>query len=475
MRGCMTWSSLRARLSPEWRPTSELADRLGLLLICFGAFKFSNWLWLSDRVPGRTALVINLVIQYLAFAAFCVLLALACRRPLPALIRRLRLHRLLWLSPLFAVLVLLVVGAGIARPIARNRLLLDDANAMAVCGARAIGSGHDPYRVEEIPCLTSLGLSPLLATPYRVGPLASVQTYPTPAQILAAAGTANHGGQRLFSPLGKPPLDPAVMVPVAAASNAARALWTLVPIALLLLVVVAMAGPLGPAAGGLVLLTYFLNGSAVNFAANGNAEAFSYVFLALSVLWVRRPWLSAAFLGLAIGGNELAWFFLPGYVLLVADFGGWWRRAAGILLTLAIAVVPWIIRYPDSVRAVYDSLTAHTFALGSGPLVLVLAGLWSGPARIVWLLATAVAIAFIWVWGAALPRWRISAAVLVLAAFWLSWRSLDEYLAQIPLLGLVAILVFFAGSDRIGKDRASRPAVEEPQAPESGTGEALAD
>jgi len=28
----------------------------------------------------------------------------------------------------------------------------------------------------------------------------------------------------------------------------------------------------------------------------------------------------------------------------------------------------------------------------------------------------------------------------LLAAFWLSWRSLDEYMAQIPLLGLAAVL-----------------------------------
>ncbi|MHB8393970.1 MAG: hypothetical protein ACYDC5_05610 [Candidatus Dormibacteria bacterium] len=411
----MKWTTLRTRLTPEWRPNSDLADRLGLLVISYGAFKFSNWPWLSDRVPGRPALVANLAIQYVAFAAFCVLLALACRRPLPVLIRRLRLHRLLWLSPLFAVLVVLVVGAGIARPITHNRLLVDDANAMAVCGARAIANGQDPYRVAEIPCLSSLGLSPLLATPYRVGPLASVRTYPTPDQILAAANSPDHGGQRLFSPLGKPPLDPAFMVPVARASSAARAVWTLLPILLLLLVVIAVAGPLWPAAGGLFLLTYFLNGSAVNFAANGNAEAFSYVFLALGVLFIRRPWLSAVCLGLAIGGNELAWFFLPGYVLLAADFGGWWRRGAGVLLTLAVAVVPWVVRYPDSVRAVYDSLTAHTFALGSGPSVLVLAGLWSGPARIVWLLATGVAIALIWLWGAGFPRWRISAAVLLLA------------------------------------------------------------
>ncbi|MHB1499654.1 MAG: hypothetical protein ACYCYK_00550 [Candidatus Dormibacteria bacterium] len=434
-----------------------MADRVGLLLVAYGAFKFSNWMWLAARVPGRTALLANLVVQYLAFGSFCVLVALALRRPLPNVLRRLRIHRLLWMSPLFGVLAMLVVGIGIGRSVAGNHLLIDDANAMAVCGARAISTGHDPYRVEEIPCLASLHLSPLLATPYRAGPLASVRTYPTPAQILAAANTPDHGGQRLFSPLGKPPLDPLAMVPVARASGSTRATWTLLPILVLLLLVAAVAGPLWPAAGGLLLLTYFLNGSAVNFAANGNGEALAYVLLALSVLSLRRPWVSAVCLGLAVGSNELAWFFLPGYVLLCWDLREWGKRIAGVSLTLLVAVLPLVARYPDSLQAVYNTLRAHTFPLGSGPSELILARFWAGPPRIVWLLATGFAIGAIWIWGVWSPRWRLGAAVLTLAAFWLSWRSLDEYLAQIPLLALVVILVMLR-TTRSARDSTAAPA-----------------
>jgi hypothetical protein len=43
-------------------------------------------------------------------------------------------------------------------------------------------------------------------------------------------------------------------------------------------------------------------------------------------------------------------------------------------------------------------------------------------------------------WGWRRPEWRIAAGVLLLSAFWLSWRSLDEYMAQVPLLALVAVL-----------------------------------
>ena len=451
----ISWRAALARMRPLWRPSGEQADRLALLLAAMVAFKFSNWLWLAARVPGKPALLANLIIQYLAFAVFCVLVALACRRPLPRLVSRLRLHRVLWFSPAMAAVVLMVIGAAIARPIAQNRLLLDDANVMAVCGARAVVSGHDPYQVAEIPCLASFQLPPTLATPFHTGPFANVKAYPTPAQILAVADSPGQGGTTLFSPLGKPPLAAVFMVPVAHAPGWQRAAWALLPILALLLALALAAGPLWPAVTGMVLLTLYLNGSAINFAANGNGEAFAYALMALSVVWIRRPWLSAVCLGLAIGSNQLAWFFLPGYVLLAADMGGWVKRAGGVALTLLVAVVPWLVLYPDALSRIYGSLRASTFPLGSGPIELALGGFVAPPPRLLALFASGLGIAFIWIWGARYRSWRISAGVLVLAGFWLSWRSLDEYLAQIPLLALVAVVVLLAGRE----DRsATRPA-----------------
>ncbi len=459
-----SWRAALARMRPQWRPSGDLGDRLALLLAAMVAFKFSNWLWLSARVSGKPALLANLIIQYLAFAVFCFLVALALRRPLPRAVSRLRLHRVLWFSPAVAALVLVVVGIVIARPIAQNRLLLDDANVMAVCGARAVLAGHDPYQVAEIPCLARFNLPATLATPFHQGPFARVKVYPTPAQILAVADAPGHGGTTLFSPLGKPPLAALFMVPVAHAPAWQRAAWALLPILVLLLALALAAGPLWPAVTAMVLLTLYLNGSALNFAANGNGEAFAYTLMALSLVWIRRPWLSAVCLGLAIGSNQLAWFFLPGYVLVAVELGGWAKRAAGVGLTLLVAVVPWLLVYPDALARIYDSLRASTFPLGSGPIELVLGGFVAPPPRVLALVAAGLAIALIWLWGARFPVWRISAGVLVLAAFWISWRSLDEYLAQIPLLALAAAVVLFRGrgarpaeSDGAGQPPSARP------------------
>lgn len=437
------WRSVLARMRPPLRPAGQAADRLAILLLAVVAFKFSDWLWLSSRISGRPALLANLLIQCLAFAVFCVLLALACRRPLPSWLSRIRLHRLFWYSPVLLVPVVLAVGIGVGRPIAEGRVQLDDANAMAVCGARAILSGHDPYQVAEIPCLDSFHLSPTLATPLQVGPLASVKVYPTTAQILAAAHSQGHGGQALFSPLSKPPLTPAVMVPVAHAPVWVRAAWTLLPVLLLLLVFAFAAGPLWPAATGIALLTFFLNGLALNFAANGNAESFAYCLMALAVLWVRRPWVSAVCLGLAVASNQLAWPFVLGCGLLCLDLGGWAKRAGGFLITLVVCLLPWLLVYPAAARTVLGTLTAPTFPLGSGLVELGLGHFSALPSRSVLLDAAGLAIILIGLWGVWSRTWRVSAAVL--ASLWLSWRSLDEYLAQIPLLALAALLVMAQG------------------------------
>ena len=445
-----------ARLRPAWRPTGERADRLVILAAAMVAFKVSNSQFLTHHVPGRGAELANFILEYLAFLVFCGLIVLALRRPLPAWAARWRPHRLLAMSPLLAALAVLVVGAIAIPPVLRGTELVDDANAMAVCGARAIAAGADPYLVPEISCLRSLGLPPTLATPLKVGPLKDVSAYPTPAQILAAASGPDHGGLHQFSPLGKPPLTPAVMVPVARLPLGVRTAWTAIPVVVLLAALVVAAGPLWPAAGGLLLLNLFLNGSLVNFAANGNGETFAYVLMALSLLWIRRPVVSAVCLALAVGSNQLAWFFAPGYLLLAVEEGHVPRRLVAGAATLLVAVVPWLVRYPDALPTIVGNLRAHTFPLGSGPITLVLAGFVPAPSRTLLLSATALAMVLIWGWGALAREYRVAASVLILAGFWLSWRSLDEYLAQIPLLALVALFAVW------GRERTQREGTVSP-------------
>ncbi|MGP8248896.1 MAG: hypothetical protein ACLQNU_03015, partial [Candidatus Dormibacteria bacterium] len=172
----------------------------------------------------------------------------------------------------------------------------------------------------------------------------------------------------------------------------------------------------------------------------GNAESIAYLLMALSLLWVRRPILSGVCLGLAIGSNELALLFLPAYLLICYRLTGRGPRLISAALTLTIGVVPWLIRYPDALVAIWHNLSAPTFPLGYGPSELVLAGLLRPPPSDLMLGLTALAMVLILIWGWRRPEWRIAAGVLLLSAFWLSWRSLDEYMAQVPLLALVAVL-----------------------------------
>lgn len=426
----------------QWERPGVGSNRLVLLFVALIALKFANWSWLSDRIPGRLAFLGNWVIQAVAFAVFIALVAISCRVDLPAWVRRRRPGRLVALAPALLAVLLVLVSVSVARSLLSNRLLIDDANAMAVCGARAISNGHDPYQVAELRCLQSLDLSPTLATPLRVGSLAKVQGYPSPGEIDAAirSAEARGGTNSIFSGLGKPPLDPAVMIPVARAPAVARALWTLLGVAIFLGLLAVAAGSLWPAALAVFLATYYIPGSALNFASFGNAESLAYLLMALSVLWIKRPILSGVCLGLAIGSNELAFFFLPAYLLICYRLTGRGPRLISAALTLVIGVVPWLVRYPDALAAIWHNLSAPTFPLGYGPIELVLAGLLKPPPSDLMLGLTALAMVLILLWGWRRPEWRIAAGVLLLSAFWLSWRSLDEYMAQVPLLALVAVL-----------------------------------
>ncbi|MGC1183966.1 MAG: glycosyltransferase 87 family protein [Candidatus Dormiibacterota bacterium] len=422
------------------------ADRFMLIGLALVALKFANFRWLSPLIPGRSGVYASDALEFLCFLAFVLLTALSCRSALPTWIQHLRLGRVLVLAPVALLVVGGFVVANIVGSLPGDSQRVDDANAMAVCGAQAIAAGHDPYQVKEFPCLRQMDLSSSLATPLRVGSLAHVRIYPTPAQIQAAVRTANSQGGTgaVFSGLAKPPLDPLVMVPVASQSSQIRSLWTLLAAAVFAVLLGIAAGPLWAAALAAFLATYYIPGSALNFASFGNAESVAYLLIALSVLWIRRPILSAVCLGLAIGSNELALFFLPAYLLLSLSLGDWRRRVGALGATLVVAVVPLLIAYPNALGTIWRYLSAPTFPLGYGPVVLILQYLIKPLSSVVFLAATATAMALTLLWGWVRPSWRISAGVLMLAGFWLSWRSLDEYTAQVPLLALAAILALLA-------------------------------
>jgi len=425
------------------------ADRLALIAMALAAFKFANWSWLSARIPGRGAAIASDALQFISFLLFVVLVALSCRAALPEWIRRARPGRAAVLAPLLLVVLAGLVSATIVRSMPTANQRIDDANAMAVCGARAIEAGRNPYRIKEVNCLRQLGLPTTLATPLRKGTLAGIEGYPSPDQIQAAVATAiHHGGtQTLFSGLAKPPLDLAVMLPVAHDSSQVRALWTLLAAAIFAVLLGAAAGPLWAAAVAAFLATYYIPGSAINFASFGNAESVAYLLMALSVLWIRRPVLSGACLGVAIASNELALFFLPAYLLIGLGRPGQSRRLLSLVAAVVIGVVPWLFRYPDAIPTIWHNLAAPTFPLGYGPVLLVLQRLVTSPPPDLMLGMSAVAMALILLWGWRRPAWRVSAGVIMLTGFWLSWRSLDEYMAQVPLLAVAAILALLSTSE----------------------------
>jgi hypothetical protein len=111
--------------------------------------------------------------------------------------------------------------------------------------------------------------------------------------------------------------------------------------------------------------------------------------------------LSAVCLGLAVGSNELALFFLPAYLLLCLALDGKLRRVVALVATLALAVVPLLLAYPDAIGTIWRNLAAPTFPLGYGPVVLILQRVIRPLPSDLFLAATAAAMALIVFLGSA--------------------------------------------------------------------------
>ena len=170
-------------------------------------------------------------------------------------------------------------------------------------GTRSLSGEGDPLPAPN-------GPHRVLATPLRLDSLADVRIYPSQTQIDAAARAASRqgGAGSVFSGLAKPPLDPLVMVPVASQSSQVRALWTLLAAAVFAVLLGIAAGRFGPPPWPPFSRPTTSLARPSTSLASATLESVAYLLIALAVLWIRRPIVSAVCLALAVGSNELAFF-----------------------------------------------------------------------------------------------------------------------------------------------------------------------
>ncbi len=157
-------------------------------------------------------------------------------------------------------------------------------------------------------------------------------------------------------------------------------------------------------------------------------------------LW-RRPRWSALALGVACAVKQLAWFFVPFYLVVVARREGWraaLARAGWLALAFVALNLPFIVASPVAwARGLFVPLADPLFPIGYGLVSLGLSSVAPLITSHVWTALELVVMLGLLAW-----QWRrrdptpADALLLALVPLWFAWRSPMNYFAFLPALAL---------------------------------------
>ncbi|MBM4420882.1 MAG: hypothetical protein FJ034_04740 [Chloroflexi bacterium] len=314
----------------------------------------------------------------------------------------------------------------------------NDAIALDECAARTFLRGGNPYTdVALRPCFEELDIAWSRTTPLRAGSFAGLTEYPSDAALEEAwlAG----GTEEFVGRLSYPALAFLAVAPLAAVGGDPNA----VALAFLLASFAAVAVRAPSGISGFALTALLGAPCLIAFGTSGSADPLFALPLVVAWLWRERGW-SAVALGLACATKQLAWLFVPYYLIVTLAERG--PRVAARRATVAAAVflatnLPFALRDPGAwVAGIATPLVAPMFPLGSGAVLLLTTdGLLPLDPRLLnvpLVLAEVGALAWAWRHRRSDPE---MGAVLALAPLFFAPRSLFSYFFLMPLFAAAAI------------------------------------
>ena len=316
-------------------------------------------------------------------------------------------------------------------------------------------AGENPYSSANIVTANQRFGNPYdRTTPVQVGQFAGDFPYPTDAELQAL------WAQAVQNPAVPPPeIESKLNYPAACfllpapfiALGVTDLRWIYLAAIILGLALAALMVParmrLWLLAGGLASLEIWES------VASGETGSLAFPFLMLAyLLWRRNLWLSALCMGVAVATKQVAWFFLPFYLILIWRTLNWKRAASalaaagGVFLAFNAA---FIIQNPgvwlDSIMA---PMMDKFFPLGVGPVTLVISGYIhtqsSLPFTIMEVSGMLAALAWYWRYARRYPHTGIILAVVPL---FFAWRSSWWYFFYFDIILLASVMLFdYAGS-----------------------------
>jgi hypothetical protein len=169
-------------------------------------------------------------------------------------------------------------------------------------------------------------------------------------------------------------------------------------------------------------------------------DALCLVFVLAAWHWLPQRWLSPALLGWACAIKQLAWFFIPFYLIEIAHregVGAAARRGLWLGAAFLLPNLPFILADPAAWwHSQLVPMLDPMFPGGVGIVAPALGGVW--PLWPTWIYASLEGLAFL---ALIVVQWqrRVLAAdglILALLPLFFAWRDFATYIALLPLLAL---------------------------------------
>jgi uncharacterized membrane protein len=403
----------------------------------------------SPRAGGPAIALLLFATLLLAF----VLFALACRRVVPAFLRR-RRHLLRWLiypivlwsfftayqtSSIVLHSIVTSLSAATEPRYGSDDMYYNHYNAWLVL------HGQNPYVGERLAAaLRYFGTTAF--TPLARGRFADVRHYPNRAALDAV----------IRGYLADPSVIPVEVDPSTTHSYPAGAflvnlpaVWAGLPsiaitqllLLLLLLILICRAAP--PLWQPLVLLLLLSLADGSRQVAGGDFEIWPLALIAMAWIYRDRSWVSAILVGGACAIKQTAWLAAPFYIVWVWHTYGIREAGKRAAISLGIFLVinlPWIVA---SFRPWLGSLLLPVglplLPDGSGVIGLSLVGILPLlPSWVYGLLEVALFLGALWWYWRNWEHYPFAGLVLPLLPLLGAWRSSERYFVLLPLLGVLA-------------------------------------
>jgi hypothetical protein len=394
--------------------------------------------------PGRPGAIPVVIAIAAAFAVLIAAVRGTGRGDATVPARHARWQRVAWIF----VSVMALVGLGWFWSLPRQKSFdwtpyHNDAIALNECAAGLLAEGRDPYRdLDLFACYGRLVIGPDRTTPLRRGLFAENARYPTDDELDAAWALRSAGqgpNEEFVWRPSYPALSIVPLVPFVLLGLDTNYLYVACLLAAMAVVLVRAPGGLRP----FVLTALLGAASLVAFTVGGSADLLYALPLVAAWAWRERR-ASALALGLAIATKQLAWLFVPFYLIASTTSFGWReavRRAAiaaGVFVAANLPFVLWDAR--AWLLGVLTPVIEPMFPRGAGLVFLSTdGGLPLLPIAVYTLLeALAYVACLVVAWRARRTSPELGVVLAVVPLFF-GWRSLFSYFFLAPLFALAAV------------------------------------